>query len=265
MWRGLYIAATGMITEMHHTDMIANNLANADTAGFKRDDMAIGEFAPMLLRRINDHADSMDVTTFKGFSIGNTPPVVGKLGLGSYVDEIAVDHNQGALQTTGNALDVAVSGSGYFIIATPEGPRYTRDGSFFRSTTGEIQNSKGQTVLSNTGRPLTIPPETAQIIISGEGDIFADGVNIGRLGFVEFDNKAVYKQGDNLFRPHDGVTPRPATGTIQQGVIEMSNTAIVTEMVELINNYRVYEAASKAVQTQDSALDTAVNRVGTLS
>ena len=95
MWRGLYIAASGMITETKHTDMIANNLANASTTGFKRDDMAIREFEPMLLRRINDHSADTEVTSFKGFRIdGNRAPRVGTLGLGSAVDEIATDHLQ---------------------------------------------------------------------------------------------------------------------------------------------------------------------------
>ncbi|MBF1706725.1 MAG: flagellar basal-body rod protein FlgG, partial [Selenomonas sp.] len=82
MWRGLYIAASGMITETKHTDMIANNLANAATTGFKRDDMAIREFKPMLLRRINDHSADTDVTSFKGFRIRSGAPIVGTLGLG---------------------------------------------------------------------------------------------------------------------------------------------------------------------------------------
>ena len=92
MWRGLYIAASGMITETKHTDMIANNLANAATTGYKRDDMAIREFEPMLLRRINDYSADADVTSFKGFRVdGLGAPRVGRLGLGSAVDEIATD------------------------------------------------------------------------------------------------------------------------------------------------------------------------------
>ena len=112
MWRGLYIAASGMITETKHTDMIANNLANASNTGFKRDDMAIREFEPMLLRRINDYTADTDVTSFKGFRLGHGAPRVGMLGLGSAVDEIATDHLQGALQTTGNTYDFAISGEG---------------------------------------------------------------------------------------------------------------------------------------------------------
>ena len=147
MWRGLYIAASGMITETKHTDMIANNLANAATTGFKRDDMAIREFEPMLLRRINDHSADTDVTSFKGFRLRSGAPIVGTLGLGSAVDEIATDHLQGALQATGNTYDFGISGQGYFVVDTPQGPRYTRDGSFYRSSTGQLQTVRGQAVL----------------------------------------------------------------------------------------------------------------------
>ena len=267
MIRGLFIAASGMITEMNHTDVLANNLANADTAGFKRDDVAIGEFAPMLLKRINDHADNGDVTSFKGFSVGGNPtPTVGKLGLGSYVDEIKTDHMQGAMQTTGNPLDLAISGEGYFVIQTPQGDRYTRDGSFYLSSTGQLQTSRGQAVLSNNGQTINIPLEATQIIVGADGEIYADGEPVGQLAFVGFDRpEAVVKQGDNLYRPQDGATPMTPTGSIQQGVLEMSNTNVVAEMVELINNYRVYEAGSKAVQAQDQILEVAVTQVGTVS
>ena len=266
MWRGLYIAASGMITETKHTDMIANNLANASNTGFKRDDMAIREFEPMLLRRINDYTADTDVTSFKGFRLGHGAPRVGMLGLGSAVDEIATDHLQGALQTTGNTYDFAISGEGYFVIDTPQGPRYTRDGSFYRSASGQLQNVRGQAVLSAQGRPINIPADATRVNVSGDGRIYVGNTEIAQLGFVQFDAPdAVIKQGDNLYRPQEGARPTQATGTIEQGLLEMSNTSIVTEMVELINNYRVYEAGSRAVQTQDSLLDKAVNDVGLTS
>ena len=267
MWRGLYIAASGMITETKHTDMIANNLANASTTGYKRDDMAIREFEPMLLRRINDNSADTKVTSFKGFRVeGNRAPIVGTLGLGSAVDEIATEHLQGAMQTTGNTYDFAISGQGYFVVNTIDGPRYTRDGGFYRSTNGTLLNMRGQEVLSSRGRSIRIPENAQHVNVSSDGRIYADGAEVAQLGFVQFaGNNAVIKQGDNLYRPQEGARPQQATGTIEQGMLEMSNTSIVTEMVELINNYRVYEAGSKAVQTQDTLLDKAVNDVGRTS
>ena len=174
------------------------------------------------------------------------PPIVGTLGLGSAVDEIATDHIQGALQTTGNTYDFGISGQGYFIIDTPQGQRYTRDGSFYRSSTGQLQNVRGQAVLSPQGQPITIPADARNVTVSSDGRIYANGRQIAQLGFVQFDEeKAVIKEGDNLYKPQPGAQPQQATGVIEQGMLEMSNTSVVTEMVELINNYRVYEAGVK--------------------
>lgn len=130
MWRGLYTAGAGMIQETQRTDTIANNLANVNTTGYKRDVAVSSEFEPMLIRRINDKDMRSDVTSFKGFSLGGNPPVVGTLGLGSEIAEIATDHGQGIFESTGNPYDVAISGEGYFEIQTPQGVRYTRDGAF---------------------------------------------------------------------------------------------------------------------------------------
>jgi len=173
---------------------------------------------------------------------------------------------QGALQTTGNTYDFAISGEGYFVVDTPQGPRYTRDGSFYRSADGQLQNVRGQAVLSAQGRPINIPADATRVNVSGDGRIYVGNAEIAQLGFVQFDApNAVIKQGDNLYRPQEGARPTQATGTSAQGHTRGSNTSIVTEMVELINNYRVYEAGSRAVQTQDSLLDKAVNDVGRVS
>lgn len=266
MWRGLYTAGAGMITETKRTDTIANNLANANTTGYKRDDAINQEFAPMLIRRINDGKPQNDVTSIKGFSLGGAAPVVGTLGLGSYIAEIAVDHTQGGFQTTGNPLDLAISGDGYFAVQTPQGVRYTRDGNFYKSAAGQLQTVNGQAVLDNQGQPITIPPETATISVGEKGQILADNQPIATLQFVQFgpDRRALLKQGNSLYYPQDGAQPQPAAGNIEQGMLERSNTNVVSEMVELINNYRVYEAGSKAVTSQDTLLDKAVNEVGRL-
>ena len=271
MWRGLYTAASGMITEMKRTDTLANNLANANTTGYKRDEAINREFEPMLIRRINDGADRTDVTSFKGFHVGEYWPRVGTLGLGSYIDEIATDHSQGGFQTTGNPLDLGISGDGYFAVDTPQGVRYTRNGSFFRSSTGELQTVNGQRVRGQGGNAITIPRNAVQVNVTPEGEISAmvEGERqiLGRLEFVSFgpDPRAVLKQGDSLYYPQEGAQPQPATGTIEQGVLEVSNTQVVSEMVALINNHRVYEAGSKAVTTQDTMLDKAVNEIAPVS
>ncbi len=260
MLRGLYVAAAGMITETNRTDMIANNLANAATTGYKRDEAIHQEFAPMLLRRINDAQDD-DVTSFRGFRIEQGPPRVGKLGLGAYTAEIATDHMQGAMTVTGNTFDLAVAGEGYFAIQTPEGVRYTRDGSFYRQANGALVTARGQAVLNTQNQPIILP-DSMNITFGAKGEIL-DGANIiDNLQFVQFnDRRAVLKQGDNLYRPQEGAAPQVATGDIQQGMLERSNVNIASEMVNLIHNYRIYEAGSRALVTQDAMTEKAVNDV----
>jgi flagellar basal-body rod protein FlgG len=266
MWRGLYTGAAGMMTQQNRTSVIANNLANANTTGYKRDRALDAEFHPMLMRRINDDMP-IKVTDFKGFSLDRRPPAVGTLGLGAYTSEIAVDHAPGHFMTTGNPLDLAIGGNGFFVIDTPQGLRYTRNGNFYRAVNGDLVTSDGQAVLSRQGRPINIPEDAGTIIVTADGSIFADGAPIDTLGFVEFDGdrRAVLKQGDSLFYPQEGAEPQPATGNIVQGVLERSNVNVVSEMVDLIDNYRIYEANSKAVTTQDTMLDHSVNEVGRIS
>ncbi len=262
MWRGLYTAATGMITEQNRTAVIANNLANANTTGYKRDRAVNEEFSPMLIRRIND-TKQYKVTDFKRFSIEGKPPRVGTLGLGAYTAEIATDHAQGNMMTTGNPLDLAISGEGYFAIQTPDGVRYTRNGNFYLTQAGDLVTSNGQAVLDQNGQGINIRPGTRDIMVGAQGQIWADRRQVGQLQFVQFnDRRAVLKQGDSLFYPQQGAQPQPATGEINQGLLERSNSNVIDEMVDLVNNYRVYEANSKAVTTQDTMIDHSVNEVG---
>ena len=333
MWRGLYTAATGMISEMKRTDVIATNLANAATTGYKKDITVHKEFHNMLIRRVNDFdnggvlgvdvapfntlaelgTSKEDITQIKGFNADPfNVPNIGKLGLGDYIDEIAVDYQQGALESTGNTYDLAIVGDGFFALDTPNGVRYSRNGAFFKNSQGYLQDIRGYNLLDATGNPIRIPSNVADssVVVTGNGIIYVPGNELrldpvtnrweavgnmdiqqplAQIQFVEFGNRlATQKQGDNLYYlvndndgnppPANGVDqniqarimnpdlqPRPASGELLQGALEKSNTAIVYEMVELIHNQRLYEANSKAVQTQDNMLDKSVNSVGNLS
>ena len=297
MWRGLFTAATGMITEQKRTDVISNNLANAATTGFKKDVAVHKEFENMLIRRVYDHEDggtvgltvdgfnslgnlgtsSNDVTQFKGFNADPFyRPSIGTLGLGDYIDEIAVDHEQGAFESTGNTFDLAISGQGFFAIQTPNGVRYTRNGAFFKNNAGVLQDIRGYNLLDTANQPITIPRDVPaeRIVVTPDGGVFVNAERnqgqrrIAQIQFVQFDNRlAVEKQGDNLFyavTDNQGnlAQPQQATGEIFQGCLEKSNTSIVEEMVELIHNHRMYDANSKAVTTQDEMLESSVNDVG---
>lgn len=332
MWRGLYTAATGMISEQKRTDVIANNIANAATTGYKRDLTVHKEFHELLIKRVNDFEEGgtvglsvapfnslaelgtsrEDVTQIKGFNADPFyRPNIGRLGLGDYIDEVAVDYQQGALESTGNTYDLAIVGDGFFAVQTPEGVRYTRNGAFFKNNAGFLQDIRGYNLLDTQGNPIRIPANVrdSQISITGNGTVTAPGTAtqlnpvtnrleavgnmaarqvLGQIQFVEFGNRlATQKQGDNLYyvvADNEGndpqaqavgqnlqarimnpnAQPRPASGEILQGTLEKSNTAIVTEMVELIHNQRMYEANAKAVLSQDSMLDKSVNNVGAM-
>ena len=267
MWRGLYTAAAGMITESKRTDVIANNLANSDTSGYKRDVAITSEFEPMLVKRLYDYDEREDITAFRGFHVGDKhKPKVGTLGLGSYVDEIGLDNSQGSMETTGNPLDVAISGEGFFAVQTTQGVRYTRDGAFYKDADGVLRNTKGQAVLNRQGAEIRIPREATRIGFGAQGEVYADDVQVGQLQMVAFDDpRAVLKQGDNLFYAQEGAEPRQATGEVQQGMLERSNANVISEMVELITNQRIYEANAKAVTTQDTMLESSVTQLGRLS
>lgn len=244
MWRGLYTAATGMITEQQRTDVIASNIANAATTGYKKDVAIHKEFHNMFIKRINDYNEGgalgmtvapfnsladlgtskEDVTQIKGFNADPTKtPNIGQLGLGDYIDEIAVDYGQGAIESTGNPYDLAIVGDGFFAVQTPDGVRYTRNGAFFKNQQGYLQDIRGYNLLDTQGNPIRIPANIpdSRVVITGNGTVSIPGtltqlnveldrlVSIGNMNnqqmlaqiqFVEFGNRlATQKQGDNLF------------------------------------------------------------------
>jgi flagellar basal-body rod protein FlgG len=248
MIRGIYAAASGMVAEATRTDVIANNLANADTAGFKKD-IAVGkDFRSMLIQRIND---------------GSNRPTIGSLGVGSAIDEVATIHTQGIVRPTGNKYDLAIEGKGYFVVETPAGLRYTRNGSFTRSSEGELVTQDGYRVMGQGGAIQLGDPES-KVYIAEDGRCFIDDAETDTIRIAAFaDEKQLVKEGATLFAPGAGQQEEPAEGTmISAGFLEHANVNVVAEMVNLITGYRAYEINGKAVQAHDSMLDKAVNEVG---
>lgn len=246
MIRGLYIAGSGMLAESLRNDVIANNMANVNTTGYKKDVAVSKDFASLLIRRIND---------------GPQQPNVGTLGIGSVINEIAPIHTQGNMRPTGNDLDLAVMGKGFFTIQTPNGVRYTRNGNFDLNRQGQLVTTEGYRVLGQRG-PIQIG--TGKATINSQGQVFVNGQLRDRLQLVEFQNERLEltKEGDTLYSPNGQAAPRLATGQVKQGILESSNVNIVREMVDLISGYRAYEISGKAVQTQDQLLEKAVTEVG---
>jgi flagellar basal-body rod protein FlgF len=227
------IAASGLRARMESLDLLANNIANASTGGYKAD----REFYSLYVAPETAGNDSP-----------STMPLI---------ERPWVDHAQGTLVTTGNPLDVAISGQGFFSVNGPSGPLYTRNGSFRLATDGKLTSSDGYPVRDSQGAPLTL--QTARgLEISSDGTITQDGVVAGKLEIVDFTSGAgLSKQGSNYFRVTDPSlgTAVPSGTTVEQGHLETSNTGTAESAVRLVSVMRQFEMLQKAV-----ALATDMNK-----
>jgi len=243
MIKGIYTAASGMMAETWRTDTIANNLANVSTAGFKRDVTVTKDFHDLVVQRISD---------------GQGQPVIGRMGAGVLVDQNYTVQAAGSVRATDNALDLAIEGRGFFAVQTPAGIRYTRNGAFVENRDGELVTQDGYQVLGRNG-PVQVQGNS--VVVTPEGRVLIDGEERDQIRVVAFaDERLMAKEGNSLFTA-GGQVERPATGTVRQGFLEMSNVNPVAEMVNLIASYRAYELNAKVVQTHDELLDKAVNAV----
>lgn len=256
--RGLYTAAAGALVAQSQTDAIANNLANVDTNGFKRTLLQV-ESAPSIgvYRMQMDPGQSPDKRT-PGVPVA---AYVGALGTGALVYDTPAIFSQGPLKPTGNPLDVALEGPGFFAVQTPQGIRYTRDGQFARDSQGYLVTLDGDRVLGRNGAVI-VPPGEVQI--AADGTIERNGRVIDRLRVTQFANlTALRPEGGNRFV--DTGTARPAQAlnvTVNQGYLEGSNANVVRSMVDLITAQRWFEANEKVISTQDRATGMAISQVG---
>jgi len=256
----MYTAASGALVAQSAVDTIANNLANVDTAGFKRTLLQV-QAQPQrdLYRFQTDPGKNPNART------GGVPAqvAIGTLGSGAQVYDTPADYQQGAIAATGNDLDVALSGPGFFAIRGGNGAvRYTRDGAFERDQNGFLTAQNGDRVLGQNGAPIVLP-QTGKVEIGRDGTVSLDGRNYDRLNVVEFANTANLRpEGSNRFIDA-GAGARPATNTSSlQGSLEKSNADVVRSMVDLIANERWFDANEKSIQTQDDAVGVAVQTVG---
>ncbi len=259
MVRGLYTAATGALVAQSNIDVIANNLANVNTSGFKRTLLQVESSESQAVNRIQTDPGSASAQLQPGGSLTNTP--VGALGSGSRVFDTPAIFEQGPLQTTGNALDVGLQGPGFFTIQTPQGVRYTRDGGFVRDAQGRLASPNGDLVLGTNGA-ITLP--NGPVTIDRTGAITSNGVLVDRLRFTQFTNPvALRPEGANRFLDA-GAGARNANGTTVavQGAQEKSNADVIRSMVDLITNQRWFDANEKMIQTQDDATGQAITTLG---
>lgn len=255
MVRGLYTAWTGMTTEQKRLDIITNNLANASTLGYKKNSVTNQSFDDVLTVKIKDQSENGLMRN------------IGSMNLGVKIGEEFTHHTQGSLRETGNSLDLAIEGSGFFAVnvADDDGAGqvyYTRSSAFTQTREGRIVDVNGNFLLGQNGI-ITLAEDTSDIAISPEGYVFADGQIIDQIQVQDFENyQSLEKVGDTLFLPTDATVEIEANYLIHQGFTEQSNVQVVSEMVDLISITRAYEANQKVIQTIDGSLELAANSVG---
>lgn len=247
MIRGLYTAAGGMMVEAARQETITNNLANSETSGFKKD---------LALQR--SHAEQTVIRT----GDGRQPVPIGTLGLGAVVDRIYTSYEQGSLQETGRTLDVALTGDGFFAVATPQGTRYTRNGAFSLDAGRRLVTDQGHPVLGTAG-PIVLGE--GELTVDQHGRIYVDGVFADKIEISSFaDAGQLRKAGHSLFAAAEGQEGTPFAGQVRQGFLENANVQVVQEMVRMIAALRAYETNQRVIQAQDEILGKAANEVGSL-
>ena len=255
MVRGLYTAYTGMLNQQKKMDTLSNNLANADTTGYKKEGVTAKTFETQLAIKVKDGSNAY------------IDQQIGKLNLGVKIGENYTDYSQGSYRYTGNTYDLALGGDGFFNIsfmnkAGEQSVKYTRDGNFTIDNDGALRTQDGDYVLGESGE-IYIPTNAVDVSINKLGEIYADGEYIDTIKITDFeDYNYLKKYGENMYDAVEGATEKEPTATIDQGYLEQSNINVVTEMVNMISLSRTYEANQKLIQTMDDALDKSANQIG---
>jgi flagellar basal-body rod protein FlgG len=249
MIRGLYTAATGMNAQQHQIDVTSNNIANVNTTAFKKDR---AEFQDLMYESLNYTAGATSESTSNPTGID--------VGLGVRIAGIQKSFLQGSLKQTGNPLDMAIEGKGFFEITLPNGnTSYTRNGSFKVDGEGNLVNGQGFPLAQG----ITIEAGATNISISENGlisyDLNGELTEAGPIQVFNFINPAgLTPQGNSLYSATDTsgdpIEIENANVTLRQGMLESSNVQLVNEMVDLITAQRAYEANSKSISTTDTML-----------
>lgn len=256
MVKGLYTAYTGMLHQQNRMDVLTNNLANADTNGFKKEGATSQSFDSILAYKIKD--------TSEGFHLARR---IGTNNPGVKIGEGYTDFSQGSLKTTGNTFDLALTDSGFFAVeftnkAGETSIKYTRDGDFALTQDGRLVTRDGDSVLDENGSPIVIDPlETT--VINAQGNIIQDGRVVATIQVTDFeDYNYLERYGENYFQPIEGAEEKEAAAQVYSGYLEAANMSVVTEMVNMIEVSRAYESNQKVITTYDSTLEIAANQLG---
>jgi flagellar basal body rod protein FlgG len=250
MIKGLYSAASAMVVNAARQQVLSHNIANLDTPGFKQ-----------VLSTVTDFMPDQAVYSAQNSPKSSALDYLGTLGLGSQLGKDHIDFTEGAMQQTGNSLDFAIQGNGFFRVKTADGERYTRDGRFIRDANNTLVTVDGNKVLDSTGQEITLPE--GDVVAAADGTLTVNGTQAAQLGFGVFTNpdQELQHTDGNLF-----TGPAASTSTevaqVSQGYLEASNADPSQLMTQLVEVGRSYEAAQKLVQNQDELLGKTIASLG---
>jgi flagellar basal-body rod protein FlgF len=275
--RGFYTAASGMMAQQRRIEMWTNNIANANTPGYKSDQAALRAFPELLLSRL-DKA-TVPTKTPRSFPL---QPTIGSINTGAYMQELIPNFRQGDIKETGQPTDIALingtlpvdaetgkEGTLFFVVQNENGDiRYTRNGNFTLNPQGFLTTNDGWYVLDENGRRIELP--STNFTVNADGTIVANNTRIARINIAFAANpNTLVKEGNGLFRSENGVLPSAlgnpnVTYTLKQGFLERANVDLNRAMTEMLSAYRAFEANQKIVQAYDRSMDKAVNEIGRL-
>lgn len=259
MHESIYIAASAGIKQARKMEMIAQNLANVNNTGYKKDALVFKEMMPPF---------PPDSGLDAGKNILLSPDKSNKNVSYVGITDQYTDFSTGGIKKTGGVLDIALDGEGFFKVQTPDGPRYTRNGNFRLNTAKQLVNQNGNQILDRNDTPVVIDAP-GKISIDGEGSISVGNglanTTITNIKLVNFENKKfLEKIGDGLYR-NKGL-PEEELEAIdiktRQGFLESSNVTSVEEMTEMVGTLRIFESYQKIIQSIDSMNDQSVNTIG---
>lgn len=232
MDNAIYSTLTRQSGLMREMQLIANNIANAATTGFRQEGLVFSEY----VNRI-EGGESLSMASA---SVRNTSML------------------QGSLTQTGGNLDLAIDGEGFFLIETPEGQRLTRAGHFMVSAAGDLVTADGFAVLDAGGAPLFVPPDAVELAVSADGTISTAGLPLGQIGLVlPSDPLALQRETGTLFQSQEGVVPAE-TGRILKGFLEASNVDPISQIARMIQVQRAYEMGQSLMEREDERIRNAI-------
>jgi flagellar basal-body rod protein FlgF len=251
MIKGLYAAASAMVAGMKRQSALAHNIANLETPGFRQIMLAMDDWYVTPVRQDSEQVfPQMDV---------NHREKPGYTGLGTETSPEITDFSQGAIKATDNELDLAINGTGFFRVKTPDGVRYTRDGRFLRDANNQLVTTNGYFVLDANGQVINLPDGSVRIDESGN-ITSTNGTQVTQISLVAFKDPLteLTRDGMNTFAAQ-GAPTGSTPGSIEQGYLESSNASVETLMTQMIAVSRAYEAAQRVVQMVDGETGTMIN------